>query len=65
MGFRNAAAFANAFVKYDPANFSFDMRPSKGSPVIGAGSRDSAPATDIEGRSRTGAIDVGAYAYQQ
>lgn len=63
IAFRNAEEFSKAFVKFDPASFSFDMRPSRGSPVIGAGSRDGAPATDIEGRSRTGTIDAGAYAY--
>lgn len=63
IAFRNTDEFARAFVKFDPVNFSFDMRPSRGSPVIGAGSRDAAPATDIEGHPRTGPIDVGAYAY--
>jgi hypothetical protein len=63
VAFRNIDEYARAFIKFDPANFSYDMRPSRGSPVIGAGSRDGAPATDIEGRPRTGSIDVGAYAY--
>lgn len=65
IGFRNAEAFAKAFVKFDPARFEFNMHPSTGSPVIGTGSRDGAPETDIEGRPRRGPIDLGAYAYQQ
>lgn len=56
------AEFARAFVKFDMDRFEFDMRPSKGSPLVGAGSRDGAPATDIEGRPRAGTVDVGAYA---
>lgn len=59
------ASFTEAFVKFDLDRFDFDMRPSRRSPLIGAGSRDGAPAADIEGRPRTGAIDVGAYAYPQ
>lgn len=61
VGLKDAAAFAGAFIKFDQENFAFDMRPSRGSPVIGAGSREGAPAVDIEGKPRTGAIDAGAY----
>jgi uncharacterized repeat protein (TIGR01451 family) len=37
---------------------------AKMSPAIGAGDAASAPATDIEGTSRTGSPDIGAYEYR-
>jgi hypothetical protein len=57
--------YADAFVKFDPKHFSFDLRPSKGSPVIGEGSQDGAPSTDIDGSPRHAPIDVGAYAFSK
>lgn len=60
---KTAADFADAFEKFDPSHFTYDLRPAKGSPVIGKGSQESAMETDIEGRARQKSIDVGAYSY--
>jgi len=57
--------FSDAFVKFDPAKFAYDMRPSKRSPVIGKGAPEGGPTTDIEGRSRQGSSDIGAYIYSE
>lgn len=64
-GFPNAEEYAEGFVKFDPDHFIFDMHPTKGSPVIGEGSQDGAPTTDIEGTLRQSSIDIGAYAYKR
>lgn len=53
--------YADAFVKFDPEHFAYDLHPSRKSPVIGEGSAQGAPATDIDGHPRKGAIDIGAY----
>jgi hypothetical protein len=58
---RDADEFADAFVKFDPKQFSYDLHPSRRSPVIGEGTPQDAPSTDIDGQPRRGAIDVGAY----
>jgi parallel beta-helix repeat protein len=55
--------FSQAFVKFDPEHFAYDMHPAKGSPLIAAGSAEGAPRTDIEGRERRNPVDIGAYAY--
>jgi hypothetical protein len=60
---RNADDFADAFVKFDPEHFAYDLHPTKRSDVKGEGSSDGAPAVDIEGTPRKGKIDIGAYAY--
>jgi parallel beta-helix repeat protein len=60
---KTAADFADAFVEFEPGKFKFDMRPSRRSPVIGKGARESAPSVDIEGHPRQKSIDIGAYAY--
>ncbi|WP_431854107.1 FG-GAP-like repeat-containing protein [Azospirillum sp.] len=41
-----------------------DYRLAAGSPAIDAGAPDAAPATDITGASREGAVDVGAFEYR-
>jgi hypothetical protein len=46
----------------NPPSFPFDLRPARGSPLIGAGSTTLAPQNDIVGDTRTPPIDVGAYA---
>ena len=52
------------FVKYDPANASFDLNLKKGSPAIGAGLLLHTPTTDILGRPRLATrVDDGAYVY--
>jgi hypothetical protein len=58
---RDADDFVDAFVKFDPKHFAYDLHPARKSPVIGEGSKEDAPTTDIDGRPRQGAIDVGAY----
>ncbi len=55
--------FSKAFVKFDPEHFEYDMHPAKGSALIGAGSGEGAPQTDIEGHRRRNPVDIGAYAY--
>jgi hypothetical protein len=52
------------FAGYSPTGALPDFRPGAGSPVIGFGTQERAPDTDIDGRPRTGAIDIGAYAYR-
>ncbi len=56
--------FADAFVKFDPEHFAYDLHPTKRSDVRGEGSSDGAPAADIEGTPRKGKIDIGAYSHQ-
>jgi hypothetical protein len=51
-----------SFVDFDPKNSKFDLRPTRISPAVQAGSDDSAPALDIEGRRRASPVDIGAYA---
>lgn len=46
----------------DPQTASFELQAS--SPAIDAGIKEGAPAVDIEGRPRSGAVDIGAYEYQ-
>jgi hypothetical protein len=51
------------FVKFDPANFVYDLRLKAGAPAIGAGSPLGAPPVDITGAARGNPIDIGAYRY--
>ena len=51
------------FVKFDPANFVFDLRLKAGATAIGAGSPVEAPAVDITGAARGNPVDIGAYRY--
>lgn len=62
---KTAREFSDAFVKFDPTNFAYDLRPSKRSPVIGKGAPEGGPAADIEGRSRQNSSDIGAYIYSE
>jgi len=55
--------YEDNFVKFDRKNFAFDLRPTKSSDARGEGAGAGAPATDIEGHSRKGANDIGAFAY--
>jgi hypothetical protein len=59
-------AGANGNLNADP-NFvdssNDDFHLSAGSPAIGAGSSIGAPTTDLEGRVRSSAVDIGAYQY--
>ena len=64
MALRTVDDFADAFVKFDPEHFAYDLHLVRRSPVIGEGSAEGAPATDIEGKPRHRPIDIGAYAYQ-
>jgi hypothetical protein len=57
--------YQDAFVKFDPEHFAYDLHPSKHSDVIGEGTPDGAPTTDIEGLVRKPPFDIGAYAYQR
>ena len=50
------------FRRYDVGAVSFDLRLAPKSPAIEAGSPESAPAVDVEGRPRKAPIDIGAYA---
>ncbi|HKY09604.1 MAG TPA: right-handed parallel beta-helix repeat-containing protein [Candidatus Binatia bacterium] len=50
-------------VTVDNARGTYDLRPNPGSPAIGNGNPDSAPATDILGKPRTRPIDIGAYSH--
>jgi len=43
---------------------SFDYHILEGSPFIEAGVADGAPLTDLDGNSRTGQVDIGAYEFQ-
>ncbi|WP_407180101.1 right-handed parallel beta-helix repeat-containing protein [Bradyrhizobium sp. STM 3562] len=56
---------AATVVKFDTANYAFDLRPKAGSPAIGAGAMTGAPAADITGSAREPPIDAGAYAYKK
>jgi len=49
-------------VSFDPRRAAYDLHLKSRSSAKGAGSPDMAPATDIEGRARSGPIDLGAYA---
>lgn len=50
------------FKEFDPRQGRYDMHLSKHSAAIGAGAKDKAPATDLEGRNRSDKIDAGALA---
>lgn len=56
--------FADNFVKFDPARFSYDLRPTKRSDATGEGSAEGAPAADLDGGNRKAPVDIGAYAYK-
>ncbi len=47
----------------DSAGFDFHLQQT--SPAINAGTQDGASTTDIEGNPRVGAVDIGAYEYQE
>ncbi len=49
------------FTQYDGANYKFNLKPSIGSPLLGAGTTLLAPSTDITGIIRGGTNTVGAY----
>ena len=51
------------FVKYD-ADGGGDYRLAAGSPAINAGISANAPTTDMNGASREGAVDIGAFEYR-
>lgn len=50
------------FINYQP-NGTGDYRLQSGSPAINAGAAAYAPATDLDGMTRAGAPDIGAYEY--
>lgn len=52
-------------MKFDPEHFAYDLHPSKHSDVIGGGSPDGAPATDIEGHIRKPPFEIGVFTYQK
>jgi hypothetical protein len=56
--------YEDNFVKFDRTNFAFDLHPTGKSDARGEGAGAGAPATDIEGKPRKGAIDIGAFAYK-
>jgi len=53
-----------AFAGYSSSAALPDFRPGAASPAIGRGTPDHAPDVDIDGTPRTGAVDIGAYAYR-
>lgn len=65
LALRTADDFKDAFVKFDPEHFSYDLHLAKGSDAIGEGSSEEAPKVDIEGHLREAPFDIGAYAHQK
>jgi hypothetical protein len=50
------------FERFDAKEGAFDLHPrSKASVIVGKGSPNEAPATDIDGRPRRPSVDIGAY----
>lgn len=64
LNIKTADGFSDVFVKFDLANSSFDLHPSRRSEARGGGSSDGAPANDIEGTLRKSS-DIGAYTYRE
>jgi hypothetical protein len=53
----------STLVNVDNDRHVYDLHLKAGSPAIGSGNSESAPATDIAGKRRIPPIDIGAYAH--